>query len=310
MRNRLVTSLLAFGLILIFQSSCSNEDDSAGTLPLNGKRGARASCGQYYSERYTGSGFYVYPNQPLDFSGVCQGSIISVSYTPEDVPNRFVIKDNLGNIASQSGQQSNTSGHNGWIGTTSNQGPWGGPFSTGGSETVSFVYDSSKTYTLTVETVTQGVSDSWSVQIGCTTNCGGGVDPPQCSSTCGQYYSERYAGNGFYVYPVQALTFNNVCNGAQVNVSFSPEDVPDRFTIKDNLGNIVLQSGQQSFTSGHNGWIGTTSNSGPWGGPFSTGGSETVSFTYNSTRTYTLTVETVTQGVSDSWSVQIGCPNG
>ena len=137
---------------------------------------------------------------------------------------------------------------------------------------------------------------------------------PTCAA-CGQYFNESYYGNGFYAYPAKDLNFTGVCNGSTVAFNFSPMSVPNRFIVYDNSNNIVCQSGVGTSTSGHNGWIGTTSYGGPWGSSFSTGGDETpVTFTYDSSKTYRLVVETTTtqsgseQGSgNDNWAVSVSC---
>jgi len=75
--------------------------------------------------------------------------------------------------------------------------------------------------------------------------------------------------------------------------------VPNRFTIYDASGNYIASSG----------WIGYSSNPGPWGYSGISGpGSTTISFTKSSSvSTYKLRVETVTQGISDAWESSVSC---
>lgn len=190
---RLVAVVIAFSL----QLGCSQQDVTSNPEPSlgQGRKGAATAlpqtnlqgscnCGQYLSGRHIESGFFVYPNQTVDLSGCEDGTVFLVSFTPEDVPNRFALLGDGGGTAAESGQQSNTSGHNGWIGTTSNPGPWGmSGFSTGGSETTTFVKMGSGIYNLRVETVVQGTTDSWSVTIQCYGPANGTTPPsaPGCA---------------------------------------------------------------------------------------------------------------------------------
>ncbi|MPR35838.1 hypothetical protein [Salmonirosea aquatica] len=305
MKRNLTSSLFALLLIMILQPGCNvnsvDRNPNEKNAQKSDKNARTLSCGGYFDGSYSGNGYYIYPSIALDFSGACNGGTVSVSFSAEDVPNRFTIRDQNSNVVVQSGLNQ---GHNGYIGSASNSGPWGGPFSGGGSETVTFIYDSSKSYTLNVETSTSGVTDHWTSTVGCTTNCPI-VDPVVCGVPCGQYFDGNYGGSGFYIYPAIALSFPGVCNGKIVFIAVFAEDVPNRFTVRDQFGTAVAQSGQGQ---GHNGFIGTTSDYGPWGSPFSTGaGQETLSFVYDSSKTYTLNVETSTSSVTDHWSANKSC---
>jgi hypothetical protein len=252
--------------------------EEAGRIQTNG-------CGSYFNGSYTGSGYYTYPDRILTLCGTAGGTI-TIYCTALDVPNRFNVYDASNNLVASSG----------WMGYTSNPGPWGSSGIYGpSSKTISFTKSTSTTYKIRVETVTQGISDAWEASVGCTNVC----IQPICPSSCSTFQNGNYTGSGYYTYPDRTLTFCPAQNGKTISVYCQSVEVPNRFTIYDANGNYVASSG----------WIGYSSNPGPWGynginGP----GSTTITFTKSSSySTYKLRVETVTQGISDAWESSISC---
>lgn len=116
------------------------------------------TCGSYLSDYFYGIGFYRYPPYDFDLSGTPLGSAIQVSVNSYDIPNRFTITDPTGNIVAVTG----------WMGYVNYPGPWGPSLNTPQTATLSFITDFSGTYTLTVETSTETISDSWDASISCT----------------------------------------------------------------------------------------------------------------------------------------------
>lgn len=105
---------------------------------------------------------------------------------------------------------------------------------------------------------------------------------------------------GFYIYPDNALDVQtgNTCTGINnaATFSFYVADVPNRFTIYDNSGNLIYTSN----------WRGYANYPGPWGQSLST--PNTFSYSYNGSagRYLTLRVETVVSNqpgyLNDYWS--------
>ena len=122
--------------------------------------------------------------------------------------------------------------------------------------------------------------------------------------SCTQIFEERRGAIGPHTWFLD-LNFSGTCNNSAMFVYVNALDVPNTFTILDNNGVVVAQS------SGPNGnaWIGSSPNSGPWNpdGPLNGPLTQVLSFTYNSSRTYRLRVETAVHNINDYWSVSRSC---
>lgn len=114
-------------------------------------------CGSSLSGNYYGSGYYLYPSYSLNFSGSPQSTIVNISVGSYDIPNKFTIYDSLGG----------TVAYTSWMGYVSYPGPWGMSLNTPQTQTLSFTKDIMSSYTLKVETSTQGYSDSWFANVNC-----------------------------------------------------------------------------------------------------------------------------------------------
>jgi hypothetical protein len=114
---------------------------------------------------------------------------------------------------------------------------------------------------------------------------------------CGSSLSGDYYTNGYYRYPDNTLDFSSSPVGTLISVTVQSYDVPDRFTIKDPSGNVVASTG----------WMGYVNYSGPWGMSLNTQETQYLSFTIAAAGAYTLIVETVVNGYSDSWLATVGC---
>lgn len=111
---------------------------------------------------------------------------------------------------------------------------------------------------------------------------------------CGASFSDSYYGSGFYSYPQSSIALQSPVGN--VSVALSSYDVPNRFSIYDERGNLVASSG----------WMGYANYTGPWGQSLNSPQTKTLSF-LKSSRSYTLRVETVTDGYSDYWGASISC---
>ncbi|MBC7510314.1 MAG: hypothetical protein H7320_16455 [Ferruginibacter sp.] len=114
---------------------------------------------------------------------------------------------------------------------------------------------------------------------------------------CGSNISGNYSGDGYYMYPFYTLNFDTSPQDTKVNTTVYSADVPNRFNIYDSLGSLV------AYTQ----WMGNVTYPGPWGTSLNTPQTQTISFTTKTKGPYSLKVETVTQGYSDSWTASLSC---
>lgn len=127
---------------------------------------------------------------------------------------------------------------------------------------------------------------------------------PGCGSTLQGTYSPSNQQSD-----IRSLDLSGASNGSTITISYNSYDRPNRFTIKeDGITNVVI-SGNNGALSG--GWVGTASYQGPWGSSLARPTSGTMTFTYNSTKTYQLIVDIGNADpispMSDSWDVTITC---
>jgi hypothetical protein len=133
--------------------------------------------------------------------------------------------------------------------------------------------------------------------------------PTPCPNNCSSSLSGSYVPSTFYNYGNYCLDLSSASNGATITIQYSSNYRPNRYDISDGLG-IVVTSG----------WVGDdNSYDGVWGmaGSLSGPGDGTISFTYNSSKTYTLSVQTgganpdpylsMPANPSDDWDVTITC---
>lgn len=244
-----------------------------------------ASCGGtisgYY--KYQPNGNYTYATSTLSLGSAVAGSTITLTLNPGTAPNKFTVLDaNSAIVVSSS-----------WLGVASYGGPWGSSLNNPGTKTISFVKGTSSTYYLKVETSVYNNNDDFTVSVACI------APPPSCVTSCGTNLNGSYGGSGYYTYPEKTLEFCTTPAGKTITISCNAYEVPNRFTIYDEYGNFV--TGTQ--------WIGYSTGPGPWGNFVLNGpGSFTLTFP-KSTNKYRLKIETVTQGITDSWGVGIGCQN-
>jgi hypothetical protein len=130
-----------------------------------------------------------------------------------------------------------------------------------------------------------------------------------CPNNCSSSLSGSYVPSTFYNYGNYCLDLSSASNGATITIQYSSNYRPNRYDISDGLG-IVVTSGWVGDDNSYDGVWGTAGNlSGP--------GDGTISFTYNSSKTYTLNVQTgganpdpylsMPANPSDDWDVTITC---
>jgi len=114
---------------------------------------------------------------------------------------------------------------------------------------------------------------------------------------CGGNPSGSSATPGYFKYPDITIDLSSTSNYATISVTVNSYDIPNRFTIKDSKGNIVASTS----------WMGFVNYSGPWGMSLNTPETKTLTFPKKIMNTFTLTVETSVNSISDSWNASISC---
>jgi hypothetical protein len=121
---------------------------------------------------------------------------------------------------------------------------------------------------------------------------------------CGDTISDSYTPSGNTI-QTHYLDLTDATNGDTITLHYTANERPDRFNIYDNSNNLIVNSG----------WVGSDNT---YGGPWGTAGSLVdadgdgyMNFTYNSSKTYKLTVDVGPANpsniLSDGWTVTIAC---
>jgi hypothetical protein len=121
---------------------------------------------------------------------------------------------------------------------------------------------------------------------------------------CGDTISDSYTPSGNTI-QTHYLDLTNATNGDTITLHYTANERPDRFNIYDNSNNLIVNSG----------WVGSDNTyAGPWGTAGSlvdADGDGYMNFTYNSSKTYKLTVDVGPANpsniLSDGWTVTIAC---
>ena len=115
---------------------------------------------------------------------------------------------------------------------------------------------------------------------------------------CGDTITASHTHNGFYSYPSYVLDVRGAT--ADVSLTYDVIDKPNRLTVYDDQGNIVITSG----------WRGVAAYAGPWGASLSTPTTGIITFTKASGKCfYRLLVESVTDiSTQDTCTIAISCP--
>ena len=116
---------------------------------------------------------------------------------------------------------------------------------------------------------------------------------------CGSNLSANYGGSGYYTYPLYSIDLATTSYAAQISISVTSYDVPNRFTVYDGNNNSIASTS----------WMGYANYPGPWGMSLNTAQSQTMNFSKTNTA-YTLKVETSTSGISDGWYASVSCQSG
>lgn len=117
------------------------------------------------------------------------------------------------------------------------------------------------------------------------------------SYVCGNTINTSHTHNGYYAYPDYLLNVQGATD--TVTLTYDVIDLPNRFTVYDANGNLVVTSG----------WRGTAAYAGPWGASLSTATTGTISFSKGTGCFFRLLVESSTNSnTQDAFNVGISCP--
>ena len=291
------------------------------------------SCSNIFTGNWVGTGPHTYPDQVLDLSCSNTGTTVTLTCTPNEVPNMVYVYDKNNTPVVTTG----------WLGYAHCSGSWGpGPVTTPATSSVNFTYNSTLApYKFVVRTdvrngsgcgtggcTDQGCllgSDNWTISITC---AGRNIPCPTCPvppdtscKSCNKSYTGTYAlANNihYYIYPDVALDLSCALNNSTVSVGCVYYDVPNTFIVLDKNNNTVANTHW-----GTTDWIGWANCTGPWGSSIQTNQSETyISFTYTTASApYKLRVATNIVGcttcdpkhtkgceaTSDTWLANIFC---
>ena len=247
-------------------------------------------CGGTINGSYDQNG-YTLQTYALNLAGATDGLNIIVSCTSNERPDRFSVYDDLGALI----------GTTDWKGSASYAGPWGATLNDTSTEDITFVYDDARTYELRVDVgpadPASPINDAWTAVV----TCASPPPPPTPASvSCGSLYNGSYSGNDFTTQTVD-LDLSAATNGGVISVSCQALDRPNRFAVYDDL-NVSADS---------TGYLGTASYSGPWGSSLSNSGTDTLTFIYDSSRTYELRVDIgaadPSSPINDAWEASVTC---
>ena len=116
---------------------------------------------------------------------------------------------------------------------------------------------------------------------------------------CGDTINPSHTHNGYYAYPDYLLNVQGATD--TVTITYDVVTLPNRFTVYDSNGNLVITSG----------WRGIAAYSGPWGASLNTTTTGSISFSKGSNCFYRLLVESSTNtSTQDTFSAVISCPTG
>jgi uncharacterized membrane protein YgcG len=147
---------------VIVQASCGPGFTSQEVTATATGLGVPLKCGCGYDGNIDNMDFYIYPSIALDFTGVQNGSTITLAYNSVGRINRFEIYNQTNSTITTS---------SGWAGQANYPGPWGLSINTPSTGDITFTYDNTKTYVLNVQVggadPNNQINDAWSVVLGC-----------------------------------------------------------------------------------------------------------------------------------------------
>jgi hypothetical protein len=148
---------------VVVQASCGPGFTSQEVTAVATGLGVALKCGCGYQGDIDNMNLYIYPSIPIDFTGVQNGSTITLAYDSISRINRFEIYNVTDSTITVS---------SGWAGLANYPGPWGASINTPTTGDITFIYDNTKTYVLNVQVggadPNNQTNDAWSVVLGCT----------------------------------------------------------------------------------------------------------------------------------------------
>jgi hypothetical protein len=264
--------------------------------------------------------YHIYPRVDMNLSCLRGGREMFITVNAADVPNRFRVLDPNGNVVTIFLNGTNTPLQStDWIGSTTFTGPWGQPFSNNNTtKTYRFFTTVPGIYQVEVETSTpsNGDDDYWWMSF-----CECPPPPPNGDTTgvndCGASFNGSFNGNGFHIYPLEAINLQNISAGTRICITFNVESIPNRFRLLDGSQTPIPFTDMNGVSVPSSGWVGYANYFGPWsngstanGGISNGPGIRTYSFIKGTGDDYFMEIETSTAlhlNHTDAWSFTVLC---
>lgn len=209
---------------VIVQASCGPGFTSQEVTATAVGLGVPLKCGCGYQGSTEDLAFYIYSSIQLDFTGVQNGSTITLAYNAITRVNRFEIYNTTDSAITVS---------SGWAGSANYPGPWGASVNTSPTGSITFIYDNTKNYVLNVAVggadPNNQTNDSWDVTLGCTY-----IAPPPT-----YYYYQGTVCGGSATDVFRSTTSN--LHTLNVIVK-APASVTGTVTCYNNITNLAAQN--------------------------------------------------------------------
>lgn len=230
---------------VVVQAACGPGFFSQEVTAVATGLGVALKCGCGYQGTVDDMNFYIFPSIPIDFTGVQNGSTITLAYDSINRINRFDIYNVTDSTITVS---------SGWVGLADYPGPWGASINTPTTGDISFIYDNTKTYVLNVQAggadPNNQTNDAWSVVLGCTY-----IAPPPTyyyyeGTLCSGITTETFRSTNASLHTLNVVVkanstamnntiqcFNNITNNAPVNTN----------DVIDTYANCFICNGNASY---------------------------------------------------------------
>lgn len=187
-----ITGLTGFAYEGTIEANCGggnygNAQTFSAVVPL--------ACGQTRSESYGGLFQYTFPLIPLNLSNALTGNTITINYNVSVRPNKITVKNITDSTIAAA-----TGGTNGWVGQANYSGPWGASLSTSLTGTLTFVYDSAKTYNIEVECGATNLANPANDTFSLTVDCGASTTTTTTTTTTSTSTTTTTAGTSVQYY--------------------------------------------------------------------------------------------------------------
>lgn len=208
--------------------------------------GVPLRCGCGYQGTVDNMNFYIYPSIVLDFTGVQNGSTITLAYNAITRINRFDIYNVTDSTITVTSN---------WAGSADYPGPWGASNNTSPTGSIQFTYDQTKEYELRVQVggadPNNQTNDSWDVTLGCNYVPPGPTYYYYEGTLCGDVTTTLFRSTNATLHTqnvvVKALglnstqqCFNNIVNNAPVNSNDVIDTYNNCFTCNGGSAFVAL----------------------------------------------------------------------